>query len=110
MSRRFVWLAVVAYGGIGLSVAALLLLILGFGQVGQCSTVDNTWEACMFRTDLLASLTFFPPMASIVAAAIALGLKRQPGEKGKWLAASAFLFAPVLLAVLIWGALHLGIR
>jgi hypothetical protein len=104
------WLGVAAYGGIVLSIAALLLLILGFGQVGKCSAVDNTWEACEFRTDMLASLIFFPPMGSIVAAGIALALKRQPGEKGKWLAASAFLVAPLLLAVLIFGALNLGIR
>jgi len=110
VSRRFIWLAVVAYGGVMLSLAALLLLILGFGQVGQCSTVDNTWEACQSRTDLLVSLIFVPPIGSFGAAAIAFFLKPRPGEKGKWLAASPFVIAPVLVAMVIWGALHLGIK
>jgi hypothetical protein len=110
VSRRFIALALVAYGGIFLSVTALILLILGFGRVGQCSSVDNTWDACMERTDILATLIFSPPIVSILAAIIALAIRREPGEKGRWAAASALFVAPLLLAVLLWGAMNLGIK
>jgi hypothetical protein len=110
MSRRFIWLALIAYGGIIVSLIALVLFILGFAQVGQCSSVDNTWEACMFRENLLASLGFFPLLGSSAAAVIALCLKRKPGEKGKWMAASAFLVAPFLIVLIVWGLMHSGIK
>ena len=110
MSRRFMWFGVIAYSGILASVAALALLILGFGRVGQCSTVDNTWEACQFRTDLLASLIIPPLLVSVLTACLAIGIRRQPGEKGRWLAASALIVAPLLLGLVMLGALSLGIQ
>jgi hypothetical protein len=110
ISPRFKLLAILAYGGVAISVLAVILLILGFGRVGQCSTVDNTYEACDFRTSLLASLAGYPLLLATISSVVALCLRRRPGEKGKWVAASSFLVAPVLLGLLLWGLLHLGIR
>ena len=110
ISPRFKLLAILAYGGITISVMAAILLILGFGRVGQCSTVDNTYAACDFRTDVLASLVGYPLLLATICSIVALCLRRRPGEKGKWVAASSFLVAPVLLGILVWGLLHLGIR
>jgi hypothetical protein len=110
MSTRFKWLAAITYGGLALSLSALALLILGFGQVGQCSTVDGTWEACETRTTLLSSLVGYPLLSAVVASIVAVCLRPRPGERGKWIAASAILVAPPLGALLLWGLLHLGIR
>lgn len=110
MSTRFKWLAIISYGGILLSVVAVVLLFLGFGRVGDCSTQDNTWDACNERTDFLATLTFCPLLMAVLASTATLFVRRRPGEKGKWVAGSAFLVAPLMLACLIWFFLHLGIR
>jgi hypothetical protein len=110
MSSRFKWLAVIAYGGIALSALALALLIFGFGRVGECSTVDGTWEACTARTNFLTGLLIYPMLSAVVASIVAVFIRPRPGERGKWLAASAILVAPPLCALLLWGLLNLGIR
>ena len=110
MSARFKWLAILSYGGMAMSTIAFCLLILGFGRVGECSARDNTWDACQFRTNLLSNLIFYPLLIAIIASAIAVIIRPLPGEKGKWVAASAVIFAPALLACLLWFFLNLGIR
>jgi len=110
MSRRFKLLAIFSYGGVILSFTAVVLWILGFGQVGQCSSVDNTWDDCMRRTDFLGGMMFYPLLAAIITSTIAVFTRPLPGEKGKWAAASAFLIAPVFAAALIWMFMHLGIK
>jgi len=110
MSTRFKWLAIVAYGGMAVSTLALVLLILGFGQVGQCSTVDNTWEECSFRTELLGQLLVPPMLASVVASLVAAFTRPKPGESGKWGAASSVFVAPLLLGLLLLLLVNLEVR
>lgn len=110
MSTRFKWLAIIAYGGMAVSTLALALLILGFGQVGQCSTVDNTWEQCTFRTELLGQLLVPPMLASVVASLVAAFSRPKAGERGKWIAASSVFVAPLLLGLLLLLLSNLNIQ
>ncbi|SRR6266487_1110468 len=110
MSTRFKWLAIVAYGGMAVSTLALVLLILGFGQVGQCSTVDNTWEACNFRTELLGQLLVPPMLASVVASLVAAFTRPKAGESGKWIAASSVFVAPLLFGLLLLLLVNLNVQ